>query len=68
MAFHANGKTVLIASQNEGSLRVADLDAAEVLRTVPAGQGIETLSFFQAPSHRLALGTARTARPKLFQS
>lgn len=46
MAFHANGETVLIANQNDGSLCVVDLDAAEVLRTIPAGQGIETLSFF----------------------
>ena len=46
MAFHADGKTVLIANQNDGTLCVVDLIAAEVLRSVPAGQGIETLSFF----------------------
>jgi DNA-binding beta-propeller fold protein YncE len=46
MAFHEDGETVLIANQNEGSLAVCNLARAEVLRTVPAGLGIETLSFF----------------------
>jgi len=68
MAFHANGGTVLIANQNEESLCVVDPDAAEVLRTVPAGEGIETLSFFQVSFHRLTLGTARTTWPKSVQS
>ncbi|WP_082771647.1 YncE family protein [Burkholderia sp. PAMC 26561] len=46
MAFHADCKTVLIANQNEGSLCIVDLDAAEVLRSMPVGEGVETLSFF----------------------
>ena len=46
MAFHADGRTVLIANQNEGTLAVGDLERAEVLRTVRAGVGVETLSFF----------------------
>ena len=46
MAFHADGRTVLIANQNEGTLAVCDLDRAEVRRTVRAGVGIEALSFF----------------------
>ena len=46
MAFHADGRTALIANQDEGTICVVDLASAEVLRTVPAGQGIETLSFF----------------------
>lgn len=46
MAFHADGRTVLIANQNEGTLAVCDLDRAEVLRTVRAGVGVEALSFF----------------------
>ncbi|MGI4857550.1 MAG: hypothetical protein ACRYHA_11695 [Janthinobacterium lividum] len=41
-----DGKTVLIANQNEGSLCVVDLDAADVPRSIPAGEGVETLSFF----------------------
>jgi DNA-binding beta-propeller fold protein YncE len=46
MAFHDNGRTLLIANQNEGTLAVCDLEQAEVLRTVPAGVGVEALSFF----------------------
>ncbi|WP_225031184.1 YncE family protein [Paraburkholderia sp. XV] len=46
MAFHADGRTVVIANQNGGSLSVCDLETAEVMRTVPAGIGIEALSFF----------------------
>ena len=46
MAFHPDGRTVLIANQNEGTLCVCDLDRAEVLRTVRAGIGVEALSFF----------------------
>ena len=46
MAFHADGRTMLIANQNEGTLAVCDLDLAEVRRTVRAGIGVEALSFF----------------------
>ena len=46
MAFHADGRTVLIANQNEGTLAVCDLDQAEVRRTVCAGVGVEALAFF----------------------
>jgi DNA-binding beta-propeller fold protein YncE len=46
MAFHEDGETVLIANHNGGSLAVCNLERGEVLRTVPAGAGIETLSFF----------------------
>jgi YVTN family beta-propeller protein len=46
MAFHTDGRTVLIANQNEGTLAVCDLDLAEVRRTVRAGVGVEALSFF----------------------
>ena len=46
MAFHEDGETVLIANQNEGSLAICNLERGEVLRTVQAGAGIETLSFF----------------------
>ena len=46
MAFHEDGETVLIANHNEGSLAMCNLGRGEVLRTVQAGVGIETLSFF----------------------
>jgi DNA-binding beta-propeller fold protein YncE len=46
MAFHEDGETVLIANQNEGSLSVCSLERGEVLHTVQAGVGVETLSFF----------------------
>ncbi len=46
MAFHGDGRTLVIANQNEGTLAVCDLEQAEVLRTVRAGVGVETLSFF----------------------
>jgi DNA-binding beta-propeller fold protein YncE len=46
MAFHENGRTVLIGNQNEGTISVCDLKDAEVVRTVRAGVGVEALSFF----------------------
>ena len=46
MAFHADGRTVLIGNHNEGTLAICDLERAEVLRTVPAGVGVETLAFY----------------------
>jgi DNA-binding beta-propeller fold protein YncE len=46
MAFHENGRIVVIGNQNEGTLAVCDLEQAEVVRTVRAGVGVEALSFF----------------------
>ena len=46
MAFHEEGRLVLIANQSEGTLAVCDIERAEVLRTVPAGVGVEALSFY----------------------
>jgi len=46
MGFHPDGRTVLIANHDEGTLAVVDMDRAEVLRTVACGKGVETLSFF----------------------
>jgi DNA-binding beta-propeller fold protein YncE len=46
MAFHADGRVLLTANHDAGSLAVVDLENAEVLRTVPAGIGVETLSFY----------------------
>jgi DNA-binding beta-propeller fold protein YncE len=46
MAFHPDGQIVVTANHNAGSLAVVDLEQGEVLRTVPAGVGIEILSFY----------------------
>lgn len=46
MAFHPDGRTVVIANHDAGSVSVVDLEQGDVLRTVPAGVGIETLSYF----------------------
>ena len=46
MAFHPDGKTVLIANQDAGSISVVNLETAEILQTFKAGKGVETLSFF----------------------
>jgi DNA-binding beta-propeller fold protein YncE len=46
MAYKDDGRTVIIANQNTGTLSVCDLQDGAVLRTVQAGTGIETLSFF----------------------
>jgi YVTN family beta-propeller protein len=46
MAFHPDERTLLIANHDAGSLSVVDLEQGEVLRTVPAGVGVETLSFY----------------------
>jgi DNA-binding beta-propeller fold protein YncE len=46
MAFKDDGRTVVIANHNAGSLSVCDLVEGEVRRTVQVGVGIETLSFF----------------------
>jgi DNA-binding beta-propeller fold protein YncE len=46
MTFHPDGRILLIANHDAGSLAVVDLEQAEVLRTVPAGVGVETLSFY----------------------
>jgi DNA-binding beta-propeller fold protein YncE len=46
MAFHPDGRTVVIANQNDGTISVVDLPEGEVLRTVDAGAGIESLSFY----------------------
>jgi DNA-binding beta-propeller fold protein YncE len=46
MAFNADGRTVVIANQGDGTVCIVDLLSAEVLRSVPVGEGVETLSFF----------------------
>jgi len=46
MAFHPDGNTVLVANQDDGTISVVDLREAKALKTVHAGAGIETLSFY----------------------
>jgi DNA-binding beta-propeller fold protein YncE len=46
LAFHPDGRTVLIANQGAGSISVVSLETAQVLSTFDAGKGVETLSFF----------------------
>ena len=46
MTFHPDGRTLLIANQDAGSLAEIDMDQGDVLRTVSAGVGIENLSFY----------------------
>jgi DNA-binding beta-propeller fold protein YncE len=46
MAFHPDGRTVLIGNQDDGTISVVDLERAEVVRSVRAGMGVEALSFF----------------------
>ena len=46
MAFHPDGRTLLIANHDAGTIAVVDLEKAEVLRTVEAGRGCEVLSFY----------------------
>ena len=44
--YSPDGRTPLTANHNAGKLAVVDLERAEVLRTVPAGVGVETLSLY----------------------
>ena len=46
MAFHPDGNTVLVANQDDGTISVVDLREAKALKTVHAGAGIESLSFY----------------------
>ena len=46
MAFHPDGRTVLISNHDEGTIAVVDLECSEISRSLPAGVGVETLSFF----------------------
>jgi hypothetical protein len=46
MAFHPDGRAVLISNHDEGTIAVVDLECAEI-SAIPAGwPGVETLSFF----------------------
>ena len=46
MGFHQDGRTVLIANHDAGTLAVVDLGSGIVKRTIPAGEGVEILSFY----------------------
>ena len=46
MAFHRDGRTALVGNQGDGTISVLDLEQAIVSRTIPAGDGVETLAFF----------------------
>jgi DNA-binding beta-propeller fold protein YncE len=45
-AFAANGKTVLVGNHGEGTVSRIDLETATVIKTFPAGKGVETLAYF----------------------
>ena len=45
-AFSADGKTVLVANHGDGTVSVVDMATLQVTRTVQAGAGIETLSYY----------------------
>lgn len=46
MAFHENGRTVLIANHDASTISVVDLHAGETTSTFACGTGVETLSFY----------------------
>jgi YVTN family beta-propeller protein len=46
MAFHPDGGTALVANQGDGTISVLDLAQGIVHRTIPAGDGVESLAFF----------------------
>lgn len=45
-AFSADGKTAIVGNHGDGTASVIDLERAAVTRTVPAGEGVETLTFY----------------------
>jgi YVTN family beta-propeller protein len=45
-AFSPDGKSALVANHGDGTVSVIDLAAARVTRTVAAGKGVETLTFY----------------------
>jgi YVTN family beta-propeller protein len=46
MAFHPDGRTALVGNQGDGTISVLDLAQGIVHRTIPAGDGVESLAFF----------------------
>lgn len=45
-AFHPDGRSVIVANEDDATLSQIDIAAARVIRTVPAGTGCETLAYF----------------------
>jgi DNA-binding beta-propeller fold protein YncE len=45
-AFSADGKTALVGNHGEGTVSRIDLETASVVKTFPAGKGVETLAYF----------------------
>jgi len=45
-AFSADGKTALVGNHGEGTASLIDLKTATVLKTFPAGKGVETLAYY----------------------
>lgn len=45
-AFHPDGRTFLLANEADATLSEIDIAAGRVTRTVPVGNGCETLAFF----------------------
>jgi YVTN family beta-propeller protein len=45
-AFSLDGKTVVVANEDDGTLSVIDLRSRRVTKTVSAGKGCETLAYF----------------------
>jgi DNA-binding beta-propeller fold protein YncE len=46
VAFSADGRTALIANHGDGSVSIIDLKESKLVRSFPAGTGIETLTWY----------------------
>jgi DNA-binding beta-propeller fold protein YncE len=46
IAFAPDGKTALVGNHGEGTVTQIDLDTAMVVRSFPAGKGVESLTYF----------------------
>jgi DNA-binding beta-propeller fold protein YncE len=46
VAFHADGRTALVANHGSGRITVVDLDSASPVRDFALGVGVETLAFY----------------------
>lgn len=46
VAFHPDGKTMLVGNHGAGKITVVDLEAAALIREFDAGVGVETLAFY----------------------
>jgi len=45
-AFSADGKTAIVGNHSDGTASVIDLSTATIVKTFPAGKGVETLAFY----------------------